>query len=291
MGNTPGSQQQGVGGPVATEECIAVGFHTTGIYLFNRLGGYTQADAENWRRAGCVLQCGADSVLCLHSAGVYHVKMPPFMAVAQRGEETWVWSGPMLRFEGDMENPFVFHDLGVFQVNSSNGTSRKVLEEKWRLVKGIVYVPQDQGIPAAGHALVFEDHGIFRLKADAIGDGSTQINTERWSQVKAAVYDPVRKAAIVFHNFGVYRVNPNDGCHEKISNEHWGNTKGAVWSHEQFAMLWHDRGTFLFNMEDASYQKLNGDNWHRMHCVSPVGAQAYCSMHGLQDTKDGPVHS
>lgn len=264
-----------VPGPTTIEESIAVGFHASGIFLFNKDGGWTKVNNETWWRTSALLQCGEDAVLCLHARGIYRAELPSadHMIV---GSSSWVTGAVTARTPADPSTIIAFHRTGVWKIDSGTGATTKLNAEHWTLVTGIVYVPEDAGIEGAGQAVLFHHMGIYRV--DLSTGTSTKLSSVSWSCVKGAVYDPAHNAAVVFHDWGMYRVSCADGSHERISSSKWSRASGVVHAHDNFAMVLHDFGIYMVDMDNGSYDKVSSGGWSQLSCISPLGPLAYCAM-------------
>mmetsp|Transcript_55611 Transcript_55611/g.162577 ORF Transcript_55611/g.162577 Transcript_55611/m.162577 type:complete len:324 (-) Transcript_55611:37-1008(-) len=72
-----------------------------------------------------------------------------------------------------------------------------------------------------------------------------------WFKLKAVLHEKESDAAIAFHDWGTYRVDLSDGACTKIGNDSWKHATAAVWSSEG-PLVFHRRGISRLRLSDGT---------------------------------------
>eukprot|EP00931_Biecheleriopsis_adriatica_P026779 TRINITY_DN16239_c0_g1_i1.p1 TRINITY_DN16239_c0_g1~~TRINITY_DN16239_c0_g1_i1.p1 ORF type:complete len:377 (+),score=70.93 TRINITY_DN16239_c0_g1_i1:166-1131(+) len=211
--------------PISDDELLL--FHSLGLYKKSlktnetiQLTGVMGKSDGSWSSIKCVLRCkrDPDHVLCLHSHGMYRVKIEDgsweklsggFLGMAAG----WSQAKEVI-YDPETDMHYVFHCDGVYKVDAKEGTYEKLSKSgTWLEAHGAVY--------HAGGAVVFHSMATYRVN---LTDGSsTVLNSGGWAGGQTAFLTGP-DTAIVLHTMGTYEVNLTTG-ESKAMPDSWG------WAH------------------------------------------------------------
>eukprot|EP00930_Biecheleria_cincta_P094888 TRINITY_DN8654_c0_g1_i1.p1 TRINITY_DN8654_c0_g1~~TRINITY_DN8654_c0_g1_i1.p1 ORF type:complete len:301 (-),score=35.31 TRINITY_DN8654_c0_g1_i1:124-927(-) len=205
--------------PINDEEILL--FHSLGLWKKNvRTHESTQLTgiSGSWELAKCLLRSKRDPehVLCLHSHGMYRVKIADGSYEKLGGGFFGIAAGwsqaKEVVYDPETDLHYVFHSDGIFQVDAKDGKYKNLTgpTQGWVEAHGAVYHPTG--------AVVFHSLGTYKVN---LKDGShTKINSGTWGGAQTA-FLAGPDTAMVLHSMSLYEVNLLTGESKALPGD-WG---------------------------------------------------------------------
>lgn len=104
----------------------------------------------------------------------------------------------------------------------------------------------------------------------------TILGKSRWCIGTRAVVRPLSSpdTVLLFHEYGLFSFNINDGSYTKLSKERWAFLKALVVDPEKdIAYAFHDNGVYKVDLVTGISEKINGESWALTRCAvwTPTG--------------------
>jgi len=212
--------------------------HSMGLYKVDMNTGastHLSAAGEGWMSAKALLRCkkDPDHVLCLHTLGMYRIKIEDGSYETIAGD-SWAQAREIV-YDPVTDCAFVFHMSGLYKVDPKDGSYENVSGGflgggGWNEAHGAVYHPDG--------VVVFHAHGTYRV---SLKDGSYEKFGGTWFSAQTAVRSGP-DTALVLTGIGTYEVDLRTCESKKLP-------AGDNWMAVQCATQFGDDGMVAIHVE------------------------------------------